>query len=145
MLAASKPSTTSIPSTSGVQLAPPSTVSCTPPPDMPKYKCLGSRGSTMMECSLGPSGVPSCSLPIQARNFASSLAEENSLKVSPPSSLRNSPCGEVPAYQTPGSFAPAGVSQKVCLTLRPPSFLAKEGGRLASRQVRPRSVERKSV
>ena len=47
-----------------VQLRPPSRDSCTPPPDMPKYRCVGSRGSTMIECSFGPSGVPSCALPI---------------------------------------------------------------------------------
>lgn len=38
---------------------------------------------------------------------------EKGRQVSPPSSERKSPCGEVPAYQTPGSFAWQGVTQKV--------------------------------
>ena len=58
-----------------------------------------------------PSGVPSCSLPIQARYWGSSLRPEKAAQVAPPSALRNRPCGEVPAYQTPGSSAPAGVSR----------------------------------
>ncbi len=37
---------------------------------------------------------------------------ENGSQVSPPSSERNSPCGEVPAYHAFGSFAWHGVSQK---------------------------------
>src|SRR5258706_11167925 len=99
----------------------------------------------MIECSFGPSGVPSFSLPNQARYWLSSLMIENGCQLSPPSSDRNRPCGEVPAYQTPGSFACAGVSQKVCLTERPsvpggdsPNF----GGCLTSVQVLPASVER---
>jgi hypothetical protein len=32
-------------------------------------------------------------------------------QVAPPSAERNSPCGEVPAYQTPGSVGMSGVSQ----------------------------------
>ena len=51
--------------------------------------------------------------------------------MTPPSSERNRPCGEVPAYQTPGSLAWPGVSQKVWSTLRPlPSCLLRERGRL---------------
>src|SRR5512143_1389344 len=107
------PSTTSIPLIITRHVLPPSTVSCTPPPDIPKYRCLGSRGSTMIECSFGPSGVPSCTVPIHSRYCGSSLMVENGDQVTPPSSERNSPCGEVPAYQTPGSLACAGVSQKV--------------------------------
>src|SRR5678815_5992937 len=118
-------------------VVPPSSDSCTPPPDMAKYRCLGSRGSTMMECSLGPSGVPSCSVPIQARYCGSSFRPENSFQVTPPSSLRNRPCGEVPAYQTPGSLPWAGVSQKVCFTVRPPSFFLKAGGLGDSCQLLP--------
>ena len=38
---------------------------------------------------------------------------ENGAHVTPPSSERNSPCGEVPAYQTSGSLACAGVNQNV--------------------------------
>src|SRR5678809_1203360 len=94
-------------------VVPPSSDSCTPPPDMAKYRCLGSRGSTMMECIFGPSGVPSCTVPIHSRYCGSSLMVENGAHVTPPSSERNNPCGDVPAYQTLGSLACAGVSQKV--------------------------------
>ena len=73
----------------------------------------------MIECSFGPSGVPSCSLPIHERNCGSSLIMENGSHVSPPSSERKRPCGEVPAYQAFGSLAWHGVSQNVCLTVRP--------------------------
>src|SRR5476649_41673 len=93
--------------------APPSFDSCTPPPDMPKYMCLASRGSTMIECSLGPSGVPSCTVPIHLRYCASSLIGENCAHVMPPSAERNNPCGEVPAYHTSGSSRWPGVSQNV--------------------------------
>ena len=102
----------------------------------------------MIECNFGPSGVPSCTVPIHSRNRMSSLTEENGAQVTPPSSERNSPCGEVPAYQTSGSLAWAGVSQKVWSTERPfcPSgALAKAGGRAASFQLRPMSVERNTV
>src|SRR5260370_35589825 len=113
MFDASKPSTTSRPATIGVQLCPSSVDSCTPPPDMAKYKCAGSRGSTMIECSFGPSGVPSCTVPIHFRYCGSSLIMENGLQVTPPSSYRNSPCGEVPAYLPPGWLAWPGLSQHV--------------------------------
>ncbi len=89
----------------GVQVRPPSTDSCTPPPDMAKYRCRESRGSTMIECSFGPSGVPSCTVPIHVRYCGSSLTYENGSQVTPPSSERNSPCGEVPAYHAFGSPA----------------------------------------
>jgi hypothetical protein len=81
--------------------------------------CFGSRGSTMIECSFGPSGVPSCTVPIHARYCGSSLIGENGAHVTPPSSERNSPCGEVPAYQTPARSAWPGVSQNVWSTARP--------------------------
>src|SRR5882757_9922657 len=113
MFAASKPSTTSSPATIGVQLCPQSTDSCTPPPDMAKYRCAGSRGSTMIECSFGPSGVPSCAVPIHFRYCGSSLIPEKGSHLTPPSSERNSPCGDVPAYHESGSLAWPGVSQNV--------------------------------
>src|SRR5262249_42598843 len=118
MIAASKPSTTSMPLISTFQVAPPSRDSCTPPLDMPKYKCAGSRGSIRIECSFGPSGVPSCSAPIHSRYCASSLTLENGDQLTPPSSERNSPCGDVPAYQTSGWLACPGVSQNVWFTER---------------------------
>ena len=85
----------------------------TPPLDMLKYRCAGSRGSMMIECSFGPSGVPSCSDPIHSRYCGSSLMLEYGAQVTPPSSERNRPWGDVPAYQTLGSFECAGVSQNV--------------------------------
>ena len=48
----------------GRQLLPASSVVKTPPPESPKYILLGSRGSMMMEWSLGPSGVPLSSGPL---------------------------------------------------------------------------------
>src|SRR5450631_2633249 len=101
--AGSNPPTTSIPCTISFHVPPPSTDSCTPPPDIAKYKCAGSRGSTMIECSFGPSGVPSCTVPIHLRYSISSLTGEKGSQVMPPSFERNNPCGEVPAYQTLGS------------------------------------------
>ena len=80
---------------------------------MPKYRCFGSRGSTMIECIFGPSGVPSCTVPIHSMYCGSSLIGEADVQVTPPSSDRNRPCGDVPAYQTPGSLACPGVSQNV--------------------------------
>jgi hypothetical protein len=68
------------------QLRPASCDSCTPPPDIAKYRCAGSRGSTMTECSFGPSGVPSCTVPIHSRNCASSLTAGSGCQVPPPSS-----------------------------------------------------------
>src|SRR5574339_702425 len=101
----------------------------------------------MIECSLGPSGVPSCTVPIQTRYSGSSLIMEKGAHDTPPSAERNRPCGEVPAYQTPGSLACPGVSQNVWSTLRPlPSaFFVKAGGCFDSFHVRPRSVDRKMV
>src|SRR6266436_2213582 len=82
-------------------------------PDMAKYRCAGSRGSTMIECSFGPSGVPSCVVPIHFRYCGSSLIPEKGSHVTPPSSERNSPCRDVPAYHESGSLAWPGVSQNV--------------------------------
>ncbi len=57
---------------------------------------------------------------------------------------RNSPCGDVPAHQTPGCDAWPGVSQNVWSTTRPLSG-ANFGGVAASFHVRPPSVERNTV
>jgi hypothetical protein len=67
----------------------------------------------MIECSFGPSGVPSCTVPIHLRYCGSSLIPENGSHEMPPSAERKSPCGEVPAYHAPGSAARPGVSQNV--------------------------------
>ena len=131
----SNPSTTSSPSTRVAQVLPPSVDSCTPPLDIAKYRCAGSRGSTMIECSLGPSGVPSCTLPIHSRYCGSSLMPENGAQLTPPSSERNRPCGDVPAYQVSRSPAWPGVSQNVWSTDAPGGSL----GRLRERR-RPRGL-----
>ena len=106
-------STTSRPFTSGDQVAPPSRDSCTPPLDMPTYRCAASRGSTRIEWSFGPSGVPSWGPPIHARYFGSSFRPDTGAHVAPPSSDRKSPWGEVPAYHVSSSLGWPGVSQKV--------------------------------
>ena len=86
--------------------------------------------STMIECSLGPSGVPSCTVPNHWRYCGSSLMQENGAQLRPPSIERNRPCGEVPAYQTSGSLACAGASQNVVDAARVEAVLRRaEGGR----------------
>ena len=69
---------------------------------MPMYMCAALRGSMRIECSFGPSGVPSLSSPHHALRCGCSLKPSTPRHVAPPSSERNNPCGEVPAYQTPG-------------------------------------------
>ena len=91
------------PRLSGRQSAPPSVDSKMPPLDIPMYMWRASRGSTRIECSFGPSGVPSWSPPHHALRCGCSLKPSTPAHVTPPSAERNSPCGEVPAYQTPGS------------------------------------------
>src|SRR5258706_3523194 len=138
------PSTTSMPSMMTRHDWPASNDSCTPPPDIPNSMCFASRGSTMIECSLGPSGVPSFSLPIHFRYCGSSLIGEYGSHELPPSALRNKPCGAVPANHTPGSLACPGASQNVWLTLRPCSpsgALGNAGGCATSFHVRPPSVD----
>ena len=65
----------------------------------------------MMEWSLGPSGVPSCTVPIHSMYCGSSLMYEKAAQVTPPLSDRNRPWGDVPAYHASGSLAWQGVSQ----------------------------------
>ena len=142
------PSTTSIPSMSRAQVRPPSRDSCTPPLDMPRRRWSGSRGSTFTEWSFGPSGVPSCGPPRSGRISVASLKPATGSQVTPPSPEWNSPCGDEPAYQVPGRPGWPGVSQKVWSTARaasPERAFLKAGGRAASFQVLPRSVERKTV
>jgi hypothetical protein len=66
----------------------------------------------LIECIFGPSGVPSPGPPVHFSRIGWSLNPVTDSQVSPPSSERNSPCGDAPAYQTPGSLAWPGVSQK---------------------------------
>ena len=129
---------------SGFQSRPASVDSNTPPLDMPMYMCAGSRGSTITECIFGPSGVPSWSPPHHALRCGCALKPATPFHVAPPSSERNKPCGDVPAYQTPGCEACPGVSQNVWSTTRPLSG-AKAGGAAASFHVRPPSCERNTV
>ena len=125
--------------------APASVDSNTPPLDMPMYMCSGSRGSTRIECSLGPSGVPSWSPPHHALRCGCSLKPSTPVHVAPPSSERNRPCGDVPAYQTPGSRRVARRRARTCDRRCARCRRLNAGGRAASFQVRPRSVERKTV
>ena len=129
---------------SGCQSAPPSTDSIVPPLDMLTYMWRASRGSTRIECSLGPSGVPSWSPPHHALRIGCALKPATPSHVAPPSAERNRPCGDVPAHQTPGCDAWPGVSQNVWSTTRPLSG-ANAGGVAASFHVRPPSVERNTV
>ena len=104
------------------------------------YMWRASRGSMLMECSFGPSGVPSFSPPVHFRYIGLSLKPVTGAQVSPLSSLLNRPCGEVPAYQTPASLGCAGWSQNTWLTespFSPSAAFGNAGGREASRHVRP--------
>src|SRR5438552_3951531 len=94
---------TSTPLLSGFQSAPRSVDSNVPPPDIDMYRCFESRGSTTIEWTFGPSGVPSLSPPHHSLRCGCLLKPSTPCHVSPASSLRKSPCGDVPAYQTPGS------------------------------------------
>src|SRR5688500_11261593 len=109
------------------------------------YICLASRGSILIECNNGPSGVPPCGSPTQSVRLGFSLNPSTPCHVFPPSSLLNNPCGDVPAYHTSDSEGWPGVNQKVCLTARA-SFssvaLLNAGGLTASCQFLPPSVER---
>src|SRR5215510_3126548 len=131
---------------SGAQLSPRSVDSNVPPPDIDRYRCAGSRGSTRIECSLPPSGVSSLSLPTHRCCSGWSLKPATGAHVTPPSSLRNSPLGDVPAYHVPGSLACPGVNQNTWSTARPRgSPLTNCGGVAASFHVSPPSLLRNSV
>src|SRR5438552_7243341 len=134
---------------SGRQVSPRSELSNAPPTEMPMYRCRGSRGSTLIECSVAPPGGPcSCSPPIQTMRMGLALKPATPSQVTPPSSERNNPGGETPAYQAPGSEECPGVSQNTCSTARPFSpgaAFGNAGGRSASFHVRPKSVERNTV
>ena len=66
----------------------------------------GSRGSTITECSIEPSGVFSSGHSHQVSHIGWSFHPVTGSQVSPPSSVRNRPCGEAPpAYHEPGSSA----------------------------------------
>src|SRR5689334_7910488 len=145
---ASRLSTTSRPFTSDAHVRPASVDSNTPPLDIAGYRCCLSRGSTSTECSLGPSGVPFSTAPIHLLYSGCSFMPATPVHVAPPSSLRNSPCGEVPAYHVPLSLACPGVSQNVWSTTCPfcPSgAFGNAGGRVASFHVLPESCERNTV
>src|SRR6185437_15166195 len=133
------------PSLRGSQPAPPSVDSNTPPPESARYRCRGSRGSMLIECVSCPSGVPKLA---HFEYMGLSLKPATGCQRSPPSSERKRPAGDVPAYQVPRSDECPGVSQNTRCTARASSPLAacrKAGGCAASFQVRPRSVERKTV
>src|SRR4051794_9202804 len=100
----------------------------------------------MTECSIEPSGVFSSGHSHHVSHMSWSFQPEWGSQVSPPSSDRNNPCGEPPAYQEPGSLAWPGVSQNTALSDRlSRSPVANAGGRLASVHVAPLSAERNTV
>src|SRR5713226_3473981 len=129
---------------SGRQLAPASVLSKTPPTEMPTYRCRGSRGSTLIECRVAPPGGPGFSSPpIHGERIGLALKPATPSQVTPPSSERNRPGGETPAYHTPDSEACPGASQNTWSTaspFSPSAALGNAGGRCASFQVRPESV-----
>ena len=100
---------------------------------------LASRGSIRTECSFGPSGVPSLSSPHQALRCGCSLKPSTPRQVAPPSSERNSPCGEVPAYHDTGLRKRGPASARTCDRRRGHCPRRNAGGCLASCHVRPRS------
>src|SRR5258706_1145772 len=137
-----------VPRLSGVHVLPRSRDSNTPPPERPMYRCFASNGSTLIECSVPPSGGASCKPPIHLRRAGFALTPSTPCHVLPPSSEANRACGDVPAYQRPGSVACPGVSQNTWLTDSPGppgGALAKAGGVAASCHEAPRSSERKTV
>src|SRR5207253_1695526 len=95
-----------------------SVVSNTPPDESPRYMWFASRGSMLIEWSIDPSGVFSSGHSHHVSHIGWSFQPSTVDHVSPLSSVRNSPCGEPPAYQTPGSEACPGVSQNTRRTLR---------------------------
>src|SRR2546422_610813 len=115
---------------------------------MQMYGVLPLRGWRGRECFWGRWGVPSAPPPVHCWRMGCSLNPFTPSHVWPPSSERNSPCGDVPAYHTLGSLLCPGVSQKTWSTTRPfcPSgTLGNAGGALASCQLLPKSVDRKTV
>src|SRR5687768_12352303 len=99
----------------------------------------------MTECSMAPSGVCSSGYSHHVSHSGWSFQPDTGAHVSPPSSVRNSACGEhPPAYQTSASCD--GVSQKTFLGVRCSRSSPREAGGLeASAHVVPPSVERKTV
>jgi hypothetical protein len=63
----------------------------TPPPDRPMYRWAASKGSTLVECSVPPSGGASCGPPIQRRRSGFALKPATPSEVSPPSSETKRP------------------------------------------------------
>src|SRR5215469_15007674 len=103
---------------SGAQVLARSRLSNTPPVEVARYMCAGSRGSMTIWLSSGPSGVPE-SAGTHLPYIGCSLKPATLSQVAPSSSLTNRPGGEVPAHQTCGSLGCPGSSQKVWLTARP--------------------------
>src|SRR6185503_15546603 len=100
----------------------------------------------MTECSIEPSGVFSSGHSHHVSHMSWSFQPVRGSHVSPPSSVRNKPCGDPPAYQDPGSLVWPGVNQNTELSERfSRSPVANAGGRLASVHVSPPSFERNTV
>ena len=134
------------PRLSGCQSLPPSSVSNTPPDDRPMYMWLGFRRSCTIECNIEPSGVFCSGHSAHVSHSGWSFHPSTVVHVSPLSSVRKRPCGDPPAYQTPGWLAAPGESQKTDFRLRcNRSPVRNAGGMEASRQVDPPSLERKTL
>ena len=127
------------PAFSGAQSPPPSVLSNTPPPDSPRYRCAASRGSTMTECSIEPSGV------FSSGYSAPRLPQRDgrSTRRPAPRCRRRPRCGRGPGASRPRTRRRArrrgpGVSQKTDRRLRSSAVAA--GERRRPRRLRPRAT-----
>src|SRR5579871_2835887 len=99
-----------IPSAVTRQLAPPSSVSHTPPDDTPTRIVSKLRGSRQTEWMPGDSSPP----PNQPARSGRSHSPRTRSQLLPPSVERNSPPGAVPAHSPP---APSGSSAQMILSV----------------------------
>src|SRR6187549_1733319 len=100
----------------------------------------------LTECSIEPSGVCCSGHSAQVSHFGWSFQPSTGSHVSPPSLVVNSPCGDPPAYQTPGSSACPGMSQNTADSDRASrSPVRNAGGLEASLHVAPLSSVKNTV
>ena len=74
--------------------------------------CAASRGSIVTHCRIDPSGVPASGL-FHCQYIGCSFHPATGVHVTPASSLRKSPGGQVVAYHAFGSLGCAGASENV--------------------------------
>ena len=87
----------------------------------PTGRCRGARRRAGRRSPSAASSRRACSRTGHSAHVSHSLWSFQPLTgshVSPPSSVRNRPCGDPPAYQTPGSLLCPGVSQNTAFRLR---------------------------